>query len=82
MSQALENLRKIWTPNKEIEEMGADLAPQTALDSQIRDLFHKIVQQNGPMPIQVLADQLNTGTLRWETVEQAGKRTVTIWVEE
>lgn len=81
--EAIERLRQIWTPNREVEEISADLAPQTLLDSQIRHLLHALVQQ-GAVSTKVNLDIPNTGTLRWEvvTLEPAGSRVVNVWVEE
>jgi hypothetical protein len=87
MEPAVEQLRKIWTPGRELEEINEDLSPRTELDSQIRHLLHAIVQQQG-RPIQVSLDITNKGFLRWErtTVTGAGGiktgELVTIWVED
>jgi hypothetical protein len=81
----VEKLRRIWTPEREVEEIFANLDPQTELDSMIRDLLHRVVQQKGPVTLSM--DALNVGNLRWEIVHHepmpgvVGGREVSIWVE-
>jgi hypothetical protein len=80
----VEKLREVWTPEREIEELTANLEPQTELDSQIRDYFMRIVRQHGS--IRLFLDQPNTGNIRWEIVATDPRngpirREVTIWWE-
>lgn len=85
MSQPVEKLRRIWTPEREIEEISASLDPGTTLDSIVRDLLHRTIQQKGPVTLNL--DALNAGTLRWEVVTHEpspglrGRTEVSIWVE-
>lgn len=85
LTHHIEKLRKIWTPESEIEELFADLNPQTELDSMIRHFLHAIVQQTGPKTVSL--DEINVGNLRWEIVNYEprpgvqGHREVTLWVE-
>lgn len=89
LTDPLERLRRVWSPDREILEVVQRLEPQTELDSQVRDFLHRIVQQRGPVTL-VLEDRggpvLNTGTLRWEIVHHepqpgvAGRREVSLWV--
>jgi hypothetical protein len=87
MSQPVEKLRKIWSPEMEAAEMFADLNPQTELDSMVRHLLHAILEQVVKGPVQVNLEQLNTGTLRWEIVHPQlapavhGPKTCIVWVE-
>lgn len=86
----LERLRRIWSPNKEIVELVQALEPQTELDSMIRDILHRTIQQRGPVTL-VLHDGtnpvMNVGTLRWEVVHHEpmqgtmGRREISCWVE-
>lgn len=77
----VERLRQIWTPRREVEEMMANLEPQTALDSQIRDYFTRIVRRHGSITVSL--DEPNTGAVRWEVVSSPPglppHREVTIW---
>lgn len=88
----VEKLRRIWTPGREIEEVVAQLDPQTDLDSQIRDILHRAVQQRGPVTLEIGSEVepiLNTGTLRWEIIHGPGhddfpelrRRQIAVWVE-
>lgn len=83
--QAIERLRRIWTPGSEVEELVHALNPQTELDSMIRDLLHRTIQQTDSVTLDL--DALNTGTLRWEIVHHElpnglpGRREVSIWIE-
>ncbi|HEY1248342.1 MAG TPA: hypothetical protein VGE97_05100 [Nitrososphaera sp.] len=89
----IERLRRIWTPGREIEEVVAQLGPQTELDSLMRDFLHRTIQQKGPVTLDIgsLVDPvMNTGVLRWETIFGPGledypekrRRQVSLWVEE
>lgn len=81
----VERLRKIWTPGREIEEIVANLEPQTELDSMLRDWIMRILIQKGPMTLDL--DKLNTGTMRWEIIHHeitpgvVGRREVSLWME-
>jgi hypothetical protein len=86
----IESLRKVWSPDKEIAEVVAELDPRTELDSMLRDWLHRVIEQTGPKTLLLgINDKpvFNTGTLRWEIVHHepmpgnAGIREVTIWVE-
>lgn len=91
MESPVEKLRVAWTPGQEVEEVVAELNPQTELDSMIRDWFFKLIDKLGPQTLILgMGDvpALNEGTLRWEIVHHApkvggaGRREVTIWVEK
>lgn len=77
----VEVLRRIWTPEREVEEISADMQPQTALDSMVRDLLCRVIMQRGPVTLDMDAE--NRGRLRWEIVahETSGRRQVSIWIE-
>lgn len=89
----VEKLRRIWTPGREIEEVVANLDPQTQLDNIIRDTLYAICQQHGPQRI-TLGSELSPfvikGVLRWEIVHGPGPehlpelrhREMTVWVED
>lgn len=85
LTHPIEKLRRIWTPEREVEEVFTNLDPQTRLDSMIRDLLHRTVQQRGPVTLDL--DALNVGTLRWEIITHepspgiAGRSEVSIWIE-
>lgn len=77
----VEALRRIWTPQREIEELFTDLAPGTALDSQIRDFFCRIVDKQGTITLDI-TDPVPEFQLRWEiihTMPPNARRKVTIW---
>jgi hypothetical protein len=81
----VEKLRRIWTPEREIDEIFSKLDPGTELDSMIRDLLHRTIQQKGPVTLSL--DPPNTGTLRWEIIHYephglVGHREISIWVED
>lgn len=82
---AVERLRRIWTPRREVEELFARLDPGSELDSMLRDFLHRALQQCGPVTLGL--DEPNRGTLRWEIVHhepvpgQVGRREVSLWVE-
>jgi hypothetical protein len=87
----VERLRQIWTPDREVHEITANLDPGTELDSMVRDLLHRIIEQKGPVTVKLTqGDQaiLNTGNLRWEVVTHelmpgiTGHREVSLWIEE
>lgn len=82
---SLERVRQLWTPGNEIVPVEGELAPQTALDSVVRDLLHRAVQQKGPMTLRLDANGerlLNSGVLRWEAAGVPGYREVSLWIEE
>lgn len=90
LTHPVEKLRRIWTPNREIEELTANLDPQTELDSIIRDLLHRTIQQYGPVTLTLEENGrqvMNEGTLRWEIVHHQpaegiiGRREISVWVE-
>lgn len=64
MTQGVENVRRIWTPREEVEEITARMEPGSELDSIIRDYLHRVVQQRGPFTLDL--DTLNVGKLRME----------------
>jgi hypothetical protein len=78
----VEKLRRIWTPEREVEEIFTRLDPGTWLDSIIRDYLHRVIQQKGPVALDL--DVRNEGTLRWEVVKHdvpGGRTEVSIWIE-
>jgi hypothetical protein len=80
-----EKLRRIWTPDRELQEHMTNLEPQSELDSIIREYFHRTVIQYGPIKLNL--DFPMTGSIRWEVVQHlpengtVGAREVTIWHE-
>ena len=72
----------------EVEELSTDLAPQTPLDSMIRDMFFRIIHQHHNGSVRISLEGKNTGTLRWEIVHhelmpgKPGGAEVTIWIED
>jgi hypothetical protein len=81
LTQPVEKLRQIWTPGREVEEITANLEPGSDLDSQIRDLLHRIIQQRGPVTLDL--EVKNVGNLRWEVIAHGltGRQEISIWVE-
>jgi len=77
----VEALRRIWTPQREIEELFANLAPGTALDSEIRDFFCRIIERVGTIELDV-TDPVPNFDIRWNTIHTpppGSRRIVTIW---
>jgi len=84
-NEHVEKIRRIWTPERELIELAVDDAPQTELDSIVRDFLHRHVQQHGPVRLVLERDGeqvLNYGVLRWEIAGVPGYREVSIWIEE
>lgn len=90
MSEPVEKLRTIWTPDKEVEELFADLSPATELDSLMRFFVSAIVEKLGSVKIELGSEAMPrtlTGTIRWEIVHGPGPedrpdlrpRELTIW---
>jgi hypothetical protein len=80
----VERLRQLWTPFGGIEQLEIDDAPQTRLDSMVRDLLHRTIQQRGPFTLKLEQHQqlvLNAGVLRWEIAGIPGYREVSLWIE-
>jgi len=74
----VERLRRIWTPEREIYERFDSLEPSTELDSIIRELLSRTIQQLGS--IQLDASQPATGFIRWEKVDTpTGKPVISVW---
>jgi hypothetical protein len=79
----VEALRRIWTPQSEIEEVFAELSPGTELDSMIRDFFCRILDRQGTITLD-LTDPVPEFTVRWEIIHTqppGARRKVTIWKE-
>lgn len=80
----VERLRQLWTPSSEVEQVKVEDMPQTLLDSMIRDLLHRAIQQKGPVTLKLEEygqSILNMGTLRWEVAGIPGYREVSLWIE-
>ena len=88
----VEKLRRIWTPGREIEEVVSQLEPQTELDSMVRDILHRMIEQRGPVTLELGSEVdpiFNTGTLRWEIIHGPGHddypelrhRQISVWIE-
>lgn len=80
----VEALRRIWTPQREVEEFFADLSPQSALDSEIRDYFSRIIDKYGSITLDVTEPTREFG-IRWNVVHTKppnARRLVTIWKVE
>lgn len=83
MTDSVERLRRIWTPEREIEELFADLSPSTALDSQLRDFLCRIVDQAPGRSVKInLTGDVRPFNLRWEIVHSGGYRECTLWAED
>jgi len=77
----VERLRRIWTPDKELYERADSLDPGTELDSQIRELFSRIVERVGSIELDV-TDPVR-GYIRWEKISGPdGRSYVTVWYQE
>jgi hypothetical protein len=77
----IEALRKIWTPEREVDQLFSDLSPGTALDSEIRDYFSRIIDQAGSIKLDI-TDPTPCFNIRWEIVHTpppGSRRYVTIW---
>ena len=77
----LEKLRRIWTPEREIDQIFSDLSPQTALDSEIRDYFSRLIDRLGTVTLDV-TDPVPEFDIRWEVINTpppGSRRKVTIW---
>ena len=82
---SVERIRELWTPDREVEQLDVDDAPQTELDSMCRDYLHRAIQQHGP--VRLVLEQngepvRNTGWLRWEETGVPGYREVSLWIED
>jgi len=83
----VEKLRRIWTPQREIEEIFANLDPQTELDSMIRDFLARIIVQHHGGSVRLSLEGQNVGSMRWEIVHHeaspgvVGGAEATIWIE-
>lgn len=79
----VERLRRIWTPEREIDEIFSDLSPASALDSQIREWFSRIIDAESTVTID-LTEPVPPFNIRWNIVhhEDSGRREVTIWKEQ
>ena len=84
MRNPIEALRKVWTPEREIDQLFSDLSPQTALDSEIRDYFSRMILKYGTVTLDIThpVPQFN---IRWEVIHTQppnARRQVTIWREQ
>lgn len=80
----LEALRRIWTPDREVEEITANLDPQSELDSVIREYFSRIMQHAKTVTLDL--SEPTHGTVNWEVVAVPNgngtfRHQVTIWWE-
>lgn len=76
-----EKLRRIWSPEREIEQLFSNLDPQTALDSQIRDFFSRIIDKIGYLELDI-TDPVPQFDIRMEIVNTPppnSRRKVSIW---
>ena len=77
----IEALRRIWTPEREVEELFANLAPGTALDSEIRDFFCRIIDKYGTVELDI-TDPPPHFMVNWNVIHTPppnSRRMVTIW---
>lgn len=79
----VERLRRIWTPEREVDELFTDLSPRDILDSEIREYFSRIVDQQGTIKLD-LTNPVPAFNIRWEIVHfaETNRREITIWKEE
>lgn len=81
MRNPIEALRQIWTPEREVDELFSDLSPGSALDSEIRDYFSRIIERFGTITLDI-TDPVPPFDIRWEVVHTeppSSRRFVTIW---
>jgi hypothetical protein len=84
----VEKLRRIWTPEREIDEIFSKLEPGSVLDSMIRDFFYRIIDQHHNRSVRISLEGLNYGNIRWEVVRYEPMPGVvrdaeaTIWLED
>lgn len=79
----VEKLRRIWTPDREVEELFADLSPQSALDSEIRDYFSRIMFLHKQITLDI-SDPVPEFNIRWNVIHTPPpnpRRQVSIWIE-
>lgn len=80
----IESLRRIWTPEREVEQLTANLDPQTELDSAVREYFSRIIQEAKTVTLDLSGP--THGTVNWEVVSVPNgngtfRQQVTIWWE-
>lgn len=78
----IERTRRVWTPRREVEELVADLSPQTELDSEIRSFFGRIVKMvhdQGKGPITLDVTEPIDGSTSWSVDLVNGRTIATIW---
>jgi len=83
MIHPVEKLRRIWTPEREIEQLFSDLSPGTALDAEIRDYFVRIIDKYGSIELD-LTEPVPEFNVNWNVVHTLppnSRRKVTIWKE-
>ena len=73
----VERLRRIWSPDREIYELADSLEPSTQLDSQIRELFSRVMKGLGQVELDVTEPV--DGFIRWEEVRFGQRRIVSVW---
>lgn len=90
VTEHVEDIRQIWTPDKEVVEIALALDPQGELASMNADFVHRLIEQKGPQTLLLEAAGnvvYNSGFLRWEIVHFAptaklpGHREVSLWIE-
>lgn len=82
MKNPIEALRRVWTPEREVEQLFSDLSPGTALDSEIRDYFSRMMLMQGTVTIDI-TDPVPPFDIRWEVIHTPppnARRQVTIWI--
>lgn len=80
----VEKVRRIWTPDQEVQELVANLEPQTEVDSIVRDFFCRTVKKvhdagKGPLTLDIT--EPNNGNIRWEITQYEGRTFATVWWE-
>jgi len=79
----VEALRRIWTPEREIDQLFSDLSPGSALDSEIRDYFCRIIDKYGSIELDI-TDPVPPFMVNWNVIHTEppySRRMVTIWKE-
>lgn len=81
MLSPVEALRRIWTPEREIDQIFSDLSPGTVLDSEVREMFSRIIYELKTIELDI-TDPVPDFEIRWEVVHTPPpnpRRKLAIW---
>jgi hypothetical protein len=75
-------MTELWLPSRHARPRdNSGLAPQSELDSQLRDFLCRIVEQHGPVTISMTDERL-PGSIRWQFgATPVSAKEATIWFE-